>query len=718
MRLPHRIKLDIDQEYYNLIPAQQGDTARVLNFQILNNNIPFSLENKTVRARIKKPDGNVCYNDMEIINASEGECDLKLTNQILIKPGMCKVQLEIMENGEILSTIIFAIFIRESIDIKDAAESTNEFTALENGIIKLDEWDKYFKETSGTIEEKYTERLNGIASSLEESKTQINNNSLCTSFCEKLVKNITQLIVCYGDSTFWGFSPINNSLALNKQVENTFPKVLQQILQSEYGANVSVVNEGHSGWQTDEAVANFDDLVLSKKPNIGFIGFGINDCGGNSTYGEIVSITDYKKNLSTMVEKATKEGIEVILLTPNPITTSDNALNRRLKMYVRACIEVAKKYNIPYINMTEEIEKVLHSGSKGYRELMPDGMHWLDYSLMAQIIATKLMNGVNLLNNTFVIEGEGYIPLARNPYVETNYTTVENIVTKDYDLLTSTNKSLRFRFYNTNKNLSLYLVCSLNKSSGSSIKVKLNGAVVKSLNLYNPCNAVPNAKFKILESIPIGLNNITIDDIDNVGVGILSAFKIEKLKIDNSNKFGDSSDTINSSLLYKRLNEGKIAMDITNPQPNIVTFGEQIDCNVNNKLVVEYKAKLSDKTGLTFLSNKALQMYGDSATIRGNNSGGYLVLVSGSDLILCNFTYTNALNILKTVTDGLSGVTISNTNTYRIEYYNKQIDVYINDVLKLTHVITDNYLSYGQCGIFSNVASGKIELEECQYCLI
>ena len=172
MRLPHRIKLDIDQEYYNLIPAQQGDTARVLNFQILNNNIPFSLENKTVRARIKKPDGNVCYNDMEIINASEGECDLKLTNQILIKPGMCKVQLEIMENGEILSTIIFAIFIRESIDIKDAAESTNEFTALENGIIKLDEWDKYFKETSGTIEEKYTERLNGIDSSLEEKATK------------------------------------------------------------------------------------------------------------------------------------------------------------------------------------------------------------------------------------------------------------------------------------------------------------------------------------------------------------------------------------------------------------------------------------------------------------------------------------------------------------------------------------------------------------------
>ena len=187
MKLPRRIKLDIDQEYYNLIPAQQGDTARVLNFQILNNGIPFSLENKTVRARIKKPDGNVCYNDMENINASEGECDLKLTNQILIKPGMCKVQLEIMENGEILSTIIFAIFIRESIDIKDAAESTNEFTALENGIIKLDEWDKYFKETSGQIEQKYTTELNNVKSSLEETKNKVVNldNS-------KLEKNVAE----------------------------------------------------------------------------------------------------------------------------------------------------------------------------------------------------------------------------------------------------------------------------------------------------------------------------------------------------------------------------------------------------------------------------------------------------------------------------------------------------------------------------------------------
>lgn len=243
MRLPHRIKLDIDQEYYNLIPAQQGDTARVLNFQILNNNIPFSLENKTVRARIKKPDGNVCYNDMEIINASAGECDLKLTNQILIKPGMCKVQLEIMENGEILSTIIFAIFIRESIDVKDAAESTNEFTALENGIIKLDEWDKYFKETSGAIEEKYTERLNGIDSSLEDNA--------------KLIKGvdgeaITLEIASYSSSGF----------------KIKFPRGILEITQPIYVCEGAEIDWNYVCIKRKQGATPFD-MIKSSNPNTG-----------------------------------------------------------------------------------------------------------------------------------------------------------------------------------------------------------------------------------------------------------------------------------------------------------------------------------------------------------------------------------------------------------------------------------------------------------------
>lgn len=169
MVYPNRVVLNINQKYVMPIPyTQQGDTARVLTFNILDNGVPFSLQGKTVRAKIVKPDNTKCYNDLTITNATNGECALKLTNQILAVAGKVNCQLEIKEGEELLSTIIFSIDVEPSIDINGAVESTNEFTALLNGIIKLDEWDKYFKETSGAIEEKYTERLNGIDSSLED----------------------------------------------------------------------------------------------------------------------------------------------------------------------------------------------------------------------------------------------------------------------------------------------------------------------------------------------------------------------------------------------------------------------------------------------------------------------------------------------------------------------------------------------------------------------
>lgn len=182
MVYPNRVVLNINQKYVMPIPyTQQGDTARVLTFNILDKGVPFNLTGKTVRAKIVKPDNTKCYNDLTITNATGGECDLKLTNQVLAVAGKVNCQLEIKEGDELLSTIIFTIDVEPSIDINGAVESTNEFTALLNGIIKLDEWDKYFKETSGQIEQKYTVELNNVKSSLEE-----NTNKNASVYVENL----------------------------------------------------------------------------------------------------------------------------------------------------------------------------------------------------------------------------------------------------------------------------------------------------------------------------------------------------------------------------------------------------------------------------------------------------------------------------------------------------------------------------------------------------
>lgn len=168
MKFLNKINLKINEDFYDRIKVKQNDTARYLLFNLLDNGVPFSLENKTVRVYGLKPDGTKVFNNLTIINAAKGLAELQLTTQMLVKPGCLKLELVIYEATDILSTTKFDIDIISCIRDDGAIESTNEFSALTLGLSKLDEWDKYFKETSGAIEEKYTERLNGIASSLEE----------------------------------------------------------------------------------------------------------------------------------------------------------------------------------------------------------------------------------------------------------------------------------------------------------------------------------------------------------------------------------------------------------------------------------------------------------------------------------------------------------------------------------------------------------------------
>ena len=139
------------------------------------------MENKTVRVYGLKPDGTKVFNNLTIINAARGLAELQLTTQMLVKPGCLKLELVIYEATDILSTTKFDINIISCLRDDEAIESTNEFSALTLGLSKLDEWDKYFKETTGAIEEKYTERLNGIDSSLEEKVNKEQGKGLSTN---------------------------------------------------------------------------------------------------------------------------------------------------------------------------------------------------------------------------------------------------------------------------------------------------------------------------------------------------------------------------------------------------------------------------------------------------------------------------------------------------------------------------------------------------------
>ena len=149
-----KIDIEIDREYINYTSVRQNDSARAILFHLHANGTDYPLTNRTVRAWGVKPDGTKVFIDLEVVSTTEGKCKLRLTNNILAKVGELRLMLTIVEGDDILSTSPISIDIKESLKDDEAVESTNEFTALENSLKSVKEWDKYFEETSGNIEEK------------------------------------------------------------------------------------------------------------------------------------------------------------------------------------------------------------------------------------------------------------------------------------------------------------------------------------------------------------------------------------------------------------------------------------------------------------------------------------------------------------------------------------------------------------------------------------
>lgn len=148
------INLDINKTKYDKIQAKQGDTkSRFLLFNLLDSGIPFNLTERNVRAYAIKPDGKKIFNDLTVIDENKGICMLELTTQILIKPGIVKMELVITEGLKKLSSMQFELEVIESLNNEEAIESTNEFSALVNALASLSEYEEYKNEVKNTSEE-------------------------------------------------------------------------------------------------------------------------------------------------------------------------------------------------------------------------------------------------------------------------------------------------------------------------------------------------------------------------------------------------------------------------------------------------------------------------------------------------------------------------------------------------------------------------------------
>ena len=127
-----KMMIDVTENINSIATAVQMDTqSRYLDVYLYNNGLPIDLTNEVVRINIRKPDGTTLFNQGEVTDATEGRCQFELTNDILADAKPVDAQISIWSNeGQILSTKAFKIYISESLRNDEEVEASNEFGVL------------------------------------------------------------------------------------------------------------------------------------------------------------------------------------------------------------------------------------------------------------------------------------------------------------------------------------------------------------------------------------------------------------------------------------------------------------------------------------------------------------------------------------------------------------------------------------------------------------
>lgn len=183
----------------------------------------------------------------------------------------------------------------------------DRFVALVNCLDRYDFTNYHTKPMRKT----YFVLLTILLSCYTNGKCQISNpsdylNDIKTDLKEKWPENRTINLVFHGHSVPAGYfkTPIVNTL-------ESYPFLVLKELKAIYPyAVINIINTSIGGENSISGERRFKSDVLTHKPDVLFIDYALNDRG--------IGLDKSHKAWSRMINKALKEGIKVILLTPSP----------------------------------------------------------------------------------------------------------------------------------------------------------------------------------------------------------------------------------------------------------------------------------------------------------------------------------------------------------------------------------------------------------------
>lgn len=204
--------LDKTFNLFNLSAKQfDTDNARSFTFQFIQSNTPFNLSSINVKVGGVKPDGKKIFNDVQIIDSTNGIVELDLTSQMLAVNGVLKLEFIFMKDNIRLSSYPFKINIVPSITNFNAVISSDEFNALTNAL--------------GSVEGTINNLTNSVNSAIVDVKAnQIGGTNLLenTDLANPIqMFNNTPNIQLIVDETFQGQTSIYNKKLIGLQTLNS-----------------------------------------------------------------------------------------------------------------------------------------------------------------------------------------------------------------------------------------------------------------------------------------------------------------------------------------------------------------------------------------------------------------------------------------------------------------------------------------------------------------
>lgn len=181
-------------------------------------------------------------------------------------------------------------------------------------------------------------------------------------------------VIAFGDSITAGGDATSPELQ--------YPARFADHLQKRYPkARITLENGATGGDTTVNGLARLDEKVISRKPDLVLVAFGMND--HNLPAGGGVGVEDFRKNLETIVQRIRKAtDAEVILLSTFPPNADWHFSTNQMEKYARATQEAAQNCAVAYVDIYTLWQKVL--GRKDVSSLLGNNInhptdfgHWL-----------------------------------------------------------------------------------------------------------------------------------------------------------------------------------------------------------------------------------------------------------------------------------------------------------------------------------------------------